>query len=274
MISIFAGRLWRSRSPDQHWAPFSSVIRGSQVAERIGARLNPQADYEQDACIYVKRPPPVDGLGRFGQMPYVDLVDGYALRHTLQQHPGLRAIACSQLDYATLQRQVPNQVVLIPQHSCNFERQCRARQEIATVGIIGTWYAWQHLPAGLAAALEARGLRLWRYSEFTCRQDVVDFYLNIDVQVVWRPYPKPLSNPLKLVNAASFGVPTIALDEPAFDEMRGTYLPVETLEELLTWLDALRANPQVYADYAGRGIEQAEAYHIDKIAALYKELDQ
>ncbi len=273
MISIFASRLWRSRSPDSHLAPFSAVIRGNQVAERIGARLNPEAGYEQDVCIYVKHAPLVERLGEFMQPPYIDLVDGYALRRTLQQQPGLRANACSQVDYATLAGQLSNPVVLIPQQHCNFERQRRTGREIKTVGIIGTWYAWQHLPAGLAPALAERGVQLWQYSDFVCRQDVVDFYLGVDVQVVWRPYPKPLSNPLKLVNAASFGVPTIALDEPAFKEMEGCYLPVETVEELLARLDALHASPSMYAEYAQRGIEKAEAYHIDKIAALYKELD-
>lgn len=273
MISIFASRLWRSRAPDHHWAPLSSVIRGNQISERIGARLNPDRGYEADTCIYVKRYPD-QAAKKFARLPYLDIVDGYGLRHLLKQQPDVPVIACSQLDYATLASQLSNRRVLIPQQHCNFERVRSTRLTVATVGIIGTHFAWQHVPAGLEAALAERGLRLWLYSDFECREDVVEFYLGIDVQVVWRPYAKPLSNPLKLVNAASFGVPTIAFDEPAFAEMRGAYLPAETLGVLLAQLDALRGSRQLYADYTGWGLEKAEAYHIDKIAALYRELDE
>jgi hypothetical protein len=32
----------------------SGEIRGKQVAEYIGARLNPETNFEKDLCIYVK----------------------------------------------------------------------------------------------------------------------------------------------------------------------------------------------------------------------------
>lgn len=274
MISIFASRLWRSKSPDAHLAPFSAVIRGNQIAERLGARLNPKEQYQADTCLYVKSYPPADEWGGFRRPPYLDVVDGYGLlSRLLAAHSEIPVIVCSETDRGTLGTRLQNPLTLIPQQHCNFEREPRTRRGVKVVGIIGTWYAWQFLPSGLEAALRERDLTLWQYSSFTCRGDVVDFYRNIDVQLVWRPYAKPLSNPLKLVNAAAFGVPTIAFAEPAFNEMADCYLPVETLGELLARLDRLTSSPQMYADYSGRGLEKAEAYHLDRIAARYRELD-
>lgn len=272
MISIFASRLWRSRAPDRHLTPISSIIRGQQVAEFLGARLNPRGGFARDLCIFVKRTPPERGV--LARPPVVDIVDGWGLCPVLADRPEAVVLACSRLDEAALSRCLPNRVVFLPQHSCNFERQRRIRSEVTVLGAIGTYGAWRYLPEGLEEELAIRGMRLWRYSEFTCREDVVRFYLGIDLQLVWRPYSKHLSNPLKLVNAASFGVPTLAWEEPAFEEMRGSYWPVETREALLAGIDSLRASPQRYADYADRGLALAEAYHLDKVGELYKELDQ
>ena len=97
--------------------------------------------------------------------------------------------------------------------------------------------------------------------------------MKIDVQLVWRPYHKTLSNPLKLVNASSFGIPTIALDEDAFKEMEGCYLPTDTLYGFLGHLDALRTQPGLYDEYSKRCIAKSEDYHIDTISKLYKNLD-
>ena len=83
---------------------------------------------------------------------------------------------------------------------------------------------------------------------------------------------RALSCPLKITNAASFGVPTIALDEPSFKEMEGCYIGVTTPEEWLEKLDYLIANPDVYDDMAKTCLEKAEKYHISNIAKLYNQL--
>jgi hypothetical protein len=101
---------------------------------------------------------------------------------------------------------------------------------------------------------------------------VCAFYKRIDVQVVWRNYPKKLANPLKLVNAAAFGVPTVALAEPYFEEMGDCYLSVKSLDGLLARLEELRAWPSLYEQFAARCLARAEDYHIDRVAELYKEL--
>lgn len=271
MISIFSSRLKHSYAPDHHLAPFSAVIRGDQIAERIGAKLNPTTGYEDDICIFVKSFPLE--VSKFHKGLYVDIVDGIGLCEKLRDYREVSVITCSHVDYGFLKRILPNNIVLIPQQNCNFERYRRVRKYISCVGIIGTYGAWKYIPVDLEAKLLERDINLWQYSDFTCRQDVLNFYLNIDVQVVWRPYSKKLSNPLKIINAASFGIPTIALQERCFDEFAGCYIPVSTFDELLTKLDMLRESSQMYDDFKYKCIEKAEEYHIDTIAEMYKALD-
>ena len=256
-----------------HLMRVSSIIRGDQIAEYIGAKLNPTSGYENDTCIYVK--PMIrkgDDFKFEGKKAYLDIIDGANLAQVAHKHPEVGVIVCSQVDYELMSKELPNnKVVLIPQHHCNFERIRRTRTEIKTVGVIGTRGAFPFLPEGLKEALAERGIELLEFSKFFSRQDIIDFYMKIDVQIVWRPYKKILSNPLKIVNAASFGIPTIALDEPAFKEVGACYLPVMDLSQLLNRVDLLK-NPKVYADCSSNCLIKSEAYHISKIAKLYEQL--
>lgn len=274
-ISIFAKRAFRARR-DGHLQRVSSIIRGWQVAEQIGAKLNPQSDYENDVCIYVK---PSVGHGydfNFKGRPYLDIIDGWGLLPVIAKHPEVTVITCSVVDFEFVTNQIANKIVLIPQHHCNFERVKRNRNKITTVGCIGTAAAFPYLPQDLKHHLARRKMKLIEFSKFYTRQDIVDFYLKIDVQIVWRPYiwkhKVRMTNPLKLVNASSFGIPTIALEEPAFVEVKDCYFPVKNLDEFLARLDDLRSSPSLYADYSERCLKKAEMYHIENIAKLYQQL--
>src|SRR3989344_3607336 len=271
-ISIFAKRAFRAYR-DRHLQRVSSIIRGEQIAAQIGAKLNPKRGYENDVCIYVKPHVPRGYDFKFeGRKPYLDIIDGWTLGPVLTMHPEVTAIACSRTDCDTLGQIVNNKIIFIPQHHCNFERLKRDWDQITTVGVIGTTGAFPFLPEGLKDRLAERGMDFIEFSNFYTRQDIVDFYKKTDVQIVWRPYRKRLANPLKIVNAASFGIPTIALDEPYFKEMRDCYIPVHTLDEFLNELDNLRSNPELYEKYAKRCLKKAEEYHIENIAKLYQEL--
>jgi len=165
---------------------------------------------------------------KFEGRPYLDIVDGHNLGHLAKKHPEVKVIVCSKIDMETMAGAIPNDIIFIPQHHCNFKRIKRRRKQITTVGVIGTRGAFPLLPSGLEEALKERQIQLIKFSRFFSRKDIVDFYKRIDVQLVWRPYKKILSNPLKLVNAMSFGIPTIALDEDAFQEIdiTGITLPI------------------------------------------------
>ena len=287
MISIFAKPTFLNINPSQ---PFkqrrrpipegrgqlmrvSSMIRGDQIADKIGAKLNPKKEYENDVCIYVKPMVRKDEDFKFEGRPYLDIVDGHNLGHLAKKHPEVKVIVCSQIDMETMAGAIPNDIIFIPQHHCNFKRIKRRRKQITTVGVIGTRGAFPLLPSGLEEALKERQIQLIKFSRFFSRKDIVDFYKRIDVQLVWRPYKKILSNPLKLVNAMSFGIPTIALDEDAFQEIEECYIPVGTFEEFLERLDELRDDKKLYQTYSDRCLKKAEYYHIDNVAEMYKKLD-
>lgn len=289
MISIFAKPAFLNVSPKEpfalrtkplrkgvgHLMRVSSIIRGDQVAEEIGAKYNPTEGYEDDVCIYVK--PMVrkgDDFTFEGRVNYIDIVDGHNLGQLLLKHPEVGVITCSTADYHTMRGVLPNKIVNIPQHHCNFERVRRTRKKIKRVGVIGEAGAFYHLPEGLEVELNNRGMELVKYSRFFTRRDIIDFYMNIDIQIVWRPYRKVLSNPLKIVNASSFGVPTIALDEKAFEEVSGCYLPVFNFEDFLSCLDDLRSNPRLYVAISRDCVDVSENYHIFEIGKRYKQLDQ
>ena len=288
-ISIFAQPAHTNTNPAQPFDPsapvrsghlqrVSSIIRGEQIAERLGARLNPFNGYFSDVCIYVK--PHVNSANRDEWAktltalphPYLDIIDGWGLVPLLQACPGVGVIACSRQDGEMLRGVLSNPVTVIPQHHANFDRVKRTREGIARVGVIGVDKAFPFLPEGLGPALAQRGIELETFSKFYTRADIVAFYSRIDVQIVWRPYRMRLSNPLKLVNAASFGVPTIALRESTFDELGDACLQVGDLVGLLAKLDELRQWPLLYEQLSARCLHRAEAYHIDAVCDMYRRL--
>ena len=113
------------------------------------------------------------------------------------------------------------------------------------------------------------------YSNFYPRMSVSRFHESMDIHIHWREWlGRRLSCPFKIINAASFGVPTIALEEPSFKEVEGTYIGVKTPEEFLTQLDLLITSPPLYAMLSKNCLEIAEKYHISNIAKLYEELDK
>jgi hypothetical protein len=286
-ISIFAQRAFLNINPNQEFVysgtkpnrgylkRVSSIIRADQIAEATGAKLNPTKGYKNDICIYVK--PNLDSSNDFrfeGKSPYLDIIDELGYVQLTKKHPQVSIIVISEQDYITVASLgITNKIVLIPQHHCNFNREKRTRKRIITVGVIGTRRAFTYLPADLKLRLQERGLELLEFSEFFTRQDIIDFYKKIDLQIVWRPYRKKLANPLKIVNAASFGIPTIALDEIYFKEMGNCYIGVSSFEQFLVELDRLISQPNLYAAYSQLCIQKAEEYHIEKITKLYMSLN-
>ena len=257
-----------------HMMRVSSMIRADQIAEQIGCKLNPTEGYEKDTCIYVK---PMVRKGEdfpfVGSKIYLDIVDGHNLGQLAMNYPKVKVIVCSEVDKETMTNSITNEIVLIPQHHCNYDRVQRKRKGVKVVGMIGTKTAVNYLPEGFEKELEKRGVKLLFYSRFFSRQDIIDFYMKIDVQVIWRPYKKILSNPLKMVNASSFGIPTIALDEKAFKEFDGCYIPVKDMEGFMAHLEGLRDTPSLYSYYSKKCLEKSENYHIERIGQLFKNLE-
>jgi len=269
MISIFAKPPYIIR----HLQRVSTIIRGEQITSRMhDARLNPDSGYEKDVCIYVKPHVKPGDEHKFEGKPYIDIIDGFELRHLLRMHPDVGCITISKHDEAIMKKYIKNEVVCIPQHHLNFERATQLRDEIKVIGVVGSAGAFQFIPDKIKKELTKRGIELREHSIFHPRDAVSRFYQSIDLQLIWRPYKKTLANPLKIVNASSFGVPTIALDESAFYEMKGCYIPVTKIEELIEKIDILMKDRSVYLEMRDYCLAKAEEYHIDNICKMYRKL--
>ena len=273
-ISFFAKPPFELR----HLQRVSSIIRGEQIAAHMyDARLNPTSGYENDVCIYVKpHVKPGDDFNFEGH-PYLDMVDGFQLWHLLRKRPEIPAIVDSDHSAETMSHYIKNKIIIIPHHHINFERVKRDRgNTVRNVGMIGSEYAFQYIPDEIKQGLANRRLKLVTHSVMFPRMTVTKFYSKMDVMLVWSPYNSietpALYNPFKMVNASAFGIPTIALDKPAFHEMKDTYFPVHNVEEFFKALDNLRSDQGLYQNMSEICLEKAEKYHIENIAKSYREL--
>jgi len=250
----------------------SSLIRARQIAEYLGAKYNPVSGYEDDVCIYVK--PKIKPSDEMLSRSYVDVIDDRVYIQWLRKNPRMSGIIASQYSYNFLKEilKLPNKILFIPQQHCNFERFFRNRKEIINVGISGTPNAFQYPIEEVRKKMENIGLRLLTNFDFQTREDVVDFYKNVDIQIVWDTKDRFFKNPLKIINAASFGIPTIGFPQKGYQEVEGHYIQVGSIDQLIDETEKLK-NPELY-ERATRGLLQmAESYHISKIAEMYKQLD-
>lgn len=250
----------------------AGVIRGRQIADKIGARLNPKDGYDNDICIYVKSfPTPFTP-----KYTYIDVVEDSAGLRWVKSHPKVSIIASSKSIYNHLKSILKNKIILIPQHHCNFERSIRTRKRITVAGIIGNKASFQYPLDKLEDKLKEIGIKLKTLikKRFDNRQEVVNFYKTIDIQLIWRPKSDGiLRNPLKLVNALSFGIPTVAYPEENFmAEFKGDYLPVGSISDMVYSVKNLKYSDQFYNQMAIAGRIKAEEYHIDNISKLYLKL--
>jgi len=111
----------------------SGKIRGEQIANYLGVKLNPTEGYENDICIYVKSQPPEN----FSNV-YLDIVDGKERIGWIKRHPEVGIISISKLSQEYLADILNRKdIYLIPQHHCNFERKQRKPREVRVVGYIG-----------------------------------------------------------------------------------------------------------------------------------------
>lgn len=282
-ISIFAKPPFVNTNPAQpyvfdgkplrhgHLMRVSSIIRGMQMSDALKCKLNPLKDYQDDVCIYVKPHVKTNENFKFeGKSPYLDIVDGWDLIHLMRKNPKVPVIAMSKWDCENLAKEMDNEIIFIPQHHVNFERVLRRPEATTKVGIVGTAESFPFVPGALKKGLKDRGMELVELARFDTRKGIQDFYQDLYVQLVWRPYKRKMGNPLKLVNGASFGVPTIALHEDTFKEMDGYYLPAKTLEDFFTQLDKLKADNVYYEGFSKRILQKSEEYHMDNIVEMYK----
>ena len=258
------------------WKGPVSNIRGVQVAEALGGRFEPASGYEDDICVYI--------IGAYGipepRWSYYDVLDSKPrLMWNLRRRTRGAIISTSKTHREEMAKMFPGREVhLIPQHHCNLERARRERDEVRVVGCIGGYSAVQWPFESLALECRQRGLE-WKFSaDFSTREKVVEFYKSIDVHLSFRPtstrFPHLLfHNCLKLANAGSFGIPTIAFPEPAYlAEWKDECLWSTSITELLDLAKKLKDTPGLYVEMSEKARVRAEEYHMDKVVGLYRSL--
>jgi hypothetical protein len=255
-----------SRYP--HLFRTSSLVRGEQIAQYLGCKYNPENGYEDDLCIYVKPP----NLNNIKDGDFVDVVDDFYIVQFLKSRPEIGIIFCSEFHHDCFKGRIKNKVVIIPHHHCNFERFTRSRRAIKTAGIIGNKRGVDLLEDELKRRLKEIGLDLIINNDFKDRENVVDFYKQIDIQIVWKNDALLAHTPMKLTNAASFGIPTVSKDCKNFKDFDDFYIHADnTIDGLIDEVEKLK-DEDYYGEWSEKVRAEAEKYHISHIAQLYRQL--
>lgn len=249
----------------------STMIRGEQIAEYVGGKLNPTEGYENDIRVYVK-PRKLDGI-KSGA--YIDVLDDPKITEQMKTRPDLNVIAMSGPHYNWLKSFLPNKIVHIPHQHMNFERNLRDRKEVTVCGYVGANNArHKRVNQGVAEALEKAGFTFIPLFTFETREDIINFYKSIDLQIIgYFGYHEdvPYYHQKKIVDAMSFGIPTIAGPKLGYQDVDDFYTKVYGMDELVTETLKMK-DPKHYAKWPEKIIEEAEKYHISNIAKLYEQL--
>jgi len=271
MISFFAldayiGKSYSKHGPDSV-RRLSSRIRGEEVASYLGAKYNPTEGYENDVCIYVK-PKNIDEVPD-GQ--WVDLLDGTYLVHSLRRRPKVKVITASQYSYEFQKEHYPNEVVLIPHHHINVDRVKRTRKEIKVAGYIGVPSPDKYERfKEIESRLKDIGIEFVTEFLFKTRQDALDFYNKIDIFVFgdWDWFDHPHRIPTKIINAASFGIPSVAFPCMANKELEGMYVPARNMDETIADVEKLK-DEKFYQEMVDKIVPMTEGYHIENVSKRY-----
>lgn len=259
MISFFATKNF-----------LGSIIRGKQIAEYTGGKYNPKEDFQKDIKVYLK---PIT-LDHIKGGDWVDVSDGPWVVDLLRVRPDIKVITNSLVSYEYAKSQLTNHVIYLPQQHLNWERQKRDRKGVTVCGYIGS-----PSPVALKIYGEIRevlktiGVEFKTCFDWRSREDAVNFYKSIDVLIVgiWRR-DRAYKTPTKLINAASFGVPSIADKLEGYEEFEGYYIPFVSIDNMLKEVTKLK-DEKYYNSFAKKISKKAEEYHIDRIAKQYLELE-
>jgi len=265
---------------NQKWP--STRIRGYQIAKRLGAKCDPDKLIVDEMTIFVKTFD--EQLIAQLKNVYLDINDSDVALPLVSVLPHTKVIAISKLAKDYISSRVRNKVVIIPEQHCNFEN---IRRDLArpkkVVGYVGSKFCFDLDTDELTKMLHEKGLEfqvLFCDDIYVTRKEVCDFYKTIDIQVCFRlprlvaNMPPELKNDLKIKNAASFGIPTVAYPELSYRKLAaGVFIPAMSLQEVVEKCHQLKVGADMYAYYVKMGYEYSEQSHIDRIAHLYEELE-
>jgi len=274
MISFFAKSPYLLDDPTKpgkvFWQRLTSRVRAEEIAAYLGAKLNPTQGYENDVCIYIKH----YRLDQVKDGAYVDVLDDKDVTQALKSKPKIKVIAMSKPHLDFLRTVLKNEIVYIPHHHINFERIKRLRKKIVNCGYVGSNPRYDvELNKEIGERLKKIGLKFMPYYNYDTKEDIINYYQKIDLQIIgyFTLLDSPYYHQTKIVNAMSFGVPTIASPRRGYTEVKGLFTPVNDLDELVEAAKKMK-DPAYYNRWPEKIIAESEKYHISKIAKLYKQL--
>lgn len=268
----------------------SAEVRGNQVAEHLGERVFDELSGSSDGfsvkvdetVIFVKCVP--DNLAVLNDMSnvYFDIVDSDVPLQYIQQFPHVKVIVMSSMGKRYVNARVENPVTVIPQHHCNFENTVRCREDVSVVGYVGSKLCLdlnvEYLRDRLAA-INMEFKTLFVEDKSTTREDVCEFYKNIDIQLVFRRprclngMPPELKDTLKIANAGSFKIPTVGYPELTYAENAGgLFLAVTDVKSIPAVCETLKSNRDMYNLYATKVHQWSQQFDISYVGLLYKRL--
>lgn len=271
------------------WMGGSGEIRGEQVGDFLGVSVRMMPSRPNGGINVWVKGQPVDDYPR--GRSYLDMMDAGERVPWIRQHPDIGLIGISRTAIKWMQRKIGrDDIHLIPEHHCNYRRERRQRDQIRRVGVIGNRNAFWGITPEIVRTFAAMGLEFvyqvnpdgvrkyhgnpFQPTVYVGQEGVRNFYRNLDIQVVWRPHlhsgSHMLCNPLKLENAGSFGIPTVAYPEPSYAaEWDKCFVPVQTMQEMFAAVKRLRDDRDYYRDMSERARERAEQYHIEHTSRKY-----
>ncbi len=278
-ISIFAkpsflGNHYHNLVKGDSILRLSGEIRGKQIADYIGAKFNPKSGYEDDLCIFVKG----FMIEKAKDGDYVDFSDEVFEKLSPKLRSKINIIAHSQYAYNYLKQRLSNKIVCIPQQHINWKNEIRIKNKNIVGGYIGRPSNISfRIQNEIKETLKKIGVNFKIAFEWTSRQDAIDFYKNIDFLViggygllnadVWQ------ITPAKMINAASFGIPSLAYMRAGYQEFEGYYTQFKTMDDLVLEIEKLK-DEDYYNSVSELILEKAKNYHISKIAEKYYALSK
>jgi hypothetical protein len=280
MISIFArpsylGNVYPKHTKELNTHRLSSRIRGEEICAYGNFKLNPRRGYKNDIKIWVKP----TGITHIGDGEYVDVLDGLYKDRTilLAERPKINVIAASYHSYRTLRSTLPNKVVLIPHQHLNWEDFRRTKRAVNTCGYIGSPSPWafEHYEK-IGKEIRKMGMKWVTCFDYKTREDPIKLFKKIDILVVggwhWGD-SNPHKMPTKLINAASFGIPSVAYPLNAYRELKGHYIGADNMEQIIKGVRRLKDDARYYQRLSEKVLFMSKKYHISEIVKLYEKLE-
>jgi hypothetical protein len=263
----------------------SGEIRGRQIADKLNvsselynASYNEAIDVASlpDHVVFIKSFPAeeIDFLLSKGVTIWIDPVDADNCLVECAKRPELKILAAGESARDYIEARVSNDVTLIPQQHCNFENHQRTNWPPKFVGYVGYLENLDVSPGRLEKVLRTVQLEFIAgvMDEKATRKQVAEFYQKLDIQITFRGprlvknMPPEMKNPLKVYNAASYGIPTVGFPEPSYKEFMPLY-PVRSFEDLIVQCERLKEQTPFFRTDL---LERSEEYSLDNVVKLYE----